>query len=67
MKLFVAAGFEKIVVRRLILPQRRYVDSAEATMAGRRGLARALLAPRFRAIPEADLRTAAAHYLYRKP
>ena len=67
MKLFAAAGFEKRVVRRLILPERRYVEGEEATLAGRRGLSRALLAPRFRAMPEADLCTAAAHYLYRKP
>src|SRR5205807_5490875 len=62
-KLFEAAGFEKRVVRRLILPERRYVEGEEATLAGRRGLSRALLSPRFRGMPEVDLRTAAAHYL----
>jgi hypothetical protein len=67
MKLFAAAGFEKIVVRRLILPERRYVEGEEAAWAGRRGLSRALLAPRFRKLREADLHTAAAYYLYRKP
>jgi SAM-dependent methyltransferase len=67
MKLFAAAGFEIIVVRRLILPERRYVEGEDAAFAGRRGLPRALLSPRFRKLPEADLRTAAAHYVYRKP
>jgi hypothetical protein len=35
--------------------------------AGCPGLRRSLLAPRFRKLSEADRRTAAAHYLYRKP
>jgi SAM-dependent methyltransferase len=64
---FEDAGFEKVAIRRLILPERRYVDEEEATVTGRRGLPRALLARRFRKIAEADLRTAAAHYLFRKP
>jgi SAM-dependent methyltransferase len=66
MSLFEAAGFEKIAVRRLILPDRRYVED-EDVMAGRPGIRRSLLARRFRKLSEADRRTAAAHYLYRKP
>jgi SAM-dependent methyltransferase len=64
---FAAAGFERIAVRRMIYPDRRYVDDDAAARAGAPGLSRALLAPRFRAISEEDLRTAACHYLYRKP
>jgi SAM-dependent methyltransferase len=64
--LFEAAGFEKIAVRHLILPDRRYVEGEEI-LAGRPGLRRSLLARRFRKLPEIDLRTAAAHFLYRKP
>jgi SAM-dependent methyltransferase len=66
MHLFEAAGFEKIVVRRLILPDRRYVEGEEA-LAGQPGIHRSLLARRFRKLSEVDRRTAAAHYLYRKP
>jgi SAM-dependent methyltransferase len=63
---FEAAGFERIAVRRLIYPDRRYVEEDDA-LAGAPGLPRALLARKFRAVSETDLRTAAAHYLYRKP
>jgi SAM-dependent methyltransferase len=66
MPLFEAAGFEKIADRRLILPDRRYVEGEEA-LAGRPGVHRSLLARRFRKLSEVDRRTAAAHYLYRKP
>jgi len=66
MALFEAAGFEQIAVRRMILPDRRYVEGEEA-LAGRPGLPRRLLAPRCRKLAEADLRTAAGHYLFRKP
>jgi hypothetical protein len=66
---FEAAGFERIAVRRLIYAgtDRRWVDTDADALAGREGLPRARLASRFRAISEADLRTAAAHYLYHKP
>jgi SAM-dependent methyltransferase len=66
MRCFEAAGFEPIAVRRLILPQRRYADDEEV-MSGQPGLPRKSLARRFLSISEEDLRTAAAHYLYRKP
>lgn len=66
MALFEQTGFECIAVRRMILPDRRYVEGDDA-LAGYAGLPRRLLARRFRAMSEADRRTAAAHYLYRKP
>jgi hypothetical protein len=50
----------------VILPDRRYVEEREI-MAGQPGIPRRLLAPRFREASDADLRTAAAHYLFRKP
>jgi SAM-dependent methyltransferase len=61
-----SAGFERIAVRRMILPDRRYVEG-DAALAGCPGVPRGLLAPRFRAASDQDLRTAAGHYLYRKP
>ncbi|HEX4962153.1 MAG TPA: class I SAM-dependent methyltransferase [Thermoanaerobaculia bacterium] len=64
--LFEAAGFERIALRRMILPDRRYVEGAEV-LAGRPGLSRSLLRKRFQQASEEDLRTAAAHYLFRKP
>ena len=64
---FRAAGFEKIAVRRLLLPERVYVDDPiDAAARGRPGLPRAWLAAPFRDISEADLRTAAAHYVFRR-
>jgi SAM-dependent methyltransferase len=69
--LFTAAGFERLAVRRLIYDnasgERRWVEHDDHTRAGAPGLARARLAPRVATITEPDLRTAAAHYLYRKP
>ncbi|HTJ44083.1 MAG TPA: class I SAM-dependent methyltransferase [Kofleriaceae bacterium] len=66
---FEAAGFTRLAVRRLIYDaetgERRWVDRDDDAHAGRPGVPRALLARRFRAISDADLRTAAAHYLYR--
>src|SRR5579871_75509 len=66
MALFESAGFERIAVRRLILPNNRYVEGDEA-LQGQPGLRRSRLASRFRHASDVDLRTAAAHYLYRKP
>jgi len=63
---FDAAGFERIAIRRLVLPRQAFV-SDEEVLSTEPDLNRRLLAPRFRAISDADLRTAAAHYLYRKP
>jgi SAM-dependent methyltransferase len=66
-EVFERAGFEPIAIRRLILPGRRYVDSEEEALAGRPGIARAHLARAFRDMSDIDLRTAAAHYLFRRP
>ncbi len=67
---FERAGLERIAVRRLIYDtgsgERRWVDDEAAALAGAPGIARSQLAPRFRAWSDADLRTAAGHYLYRK-
>lgn len=64
--LFHQAGFERIAVRRLVLPDRLWVDDGER-LRGSAGLPRPLLARRFRRLSEDDLRTAAAHYLFRRP
>lgn len=68
---FAAAGFERVLVRRLIYDattgERRWVDHDDDALAGAPGLPRARLAARFRAWSEPDLRTAAGHYLFRKP
>lgn len=64
--LFESAGFERIAIRRLVLPQKRYVPDDQVRHASP-GLPRTLLAKRFRQVTPLDLRTAAAHYLYRKP
>lgn len=61
------AGFERLAVRRLILPEHRWVESEDEALAGEPGIDRSELAPRFRSASDADLRTAAAHYLYRNP
>lgn len=64
--MFEEVGFEPVAVRRMILPDRRYVEGEEA-LAGRPGLQRSRLALQFRTTSDVDLRTAAAHYLVRKP
>lgn len=64
---FAAAGFERLAVRRLILPSQTYVFDDEAIALGRPGLKRRQLAPEFRSMSDADLCTAAGHYLYRRP
>lgn len=64
--IFEDLGFERIALRRLVYPARRYLPDPVAAVA-EPGLPRWLLASRFRAIGDLDLRTAACHYLYRKP
>ena len=64
--LFEQAGFELVAVRRLILPDRRYVEGDQVLM-GRAGISRRWIRGGSRSISEQDLRTAAAHYLFRKP
>ncbi len=60
-------GFERIAVRRMALPSRRYADDGADLGDGELGIERAKLAGRFRSADDDDLRTAAAHYLFRKP
>ncbi len=65
--LFEEAGFEPIAVRRMILPSGRYVEGDREALAGAPGIERHRLASTSRDASDADLRTAAAHYLYRNP
>jgi SAM-dependent methyltransferase len=65
--LFEEAGFERIAVRRMLLPSGRWVDTETEALAGTAGIERDRLARAFRRASEADLRTAAAHYLFRNP
>jgi SAM-dependent methyltransferase len=64
--LFEDAGFQRIATRRMILPERVYVVGDEA-LRGAPGIERSRLDGMFRNATDADLRTAAAHYLFRKP
>jgi SAM-dependent methyltransferase len=60
------AGFEPVAVRRMALPQGGYVTPAEV-LQSEPGLLPAWLSPAHRNLSALDLRTAAAHYLFRKP
>ena len=66
MSLFEAAGFERIAVRRFVLPDKRYVD-ADAVSAGEAGVPAWLQSGRLGRLSVEDRHTAAIHYLYRKP
>lgn len=63
---FESAGFERVAIRRMILPSRQYVADKKV-LCGEPGILRSRLAARFAHFSDDDLRTAAAHYLYRKP
>ncbi len=63
-KLFKASGFEPIAVRRMILPDQKYVDE-DTAMSGLLGCSK--LHQDFADWSEVDLRTAACHYLFRLP
>ncbi len=65
--LFEEAGFERIGIRRMMLPSKQYVADGSAMDDGEAGIERSKLASRFCGATDDDLRTAAAHYLYRKP
>jgi hypothetical protein len=65
--MFERAGFRRIAVRSMILPSGTHVDSDKEALAGHPAIERARLAAPFRDASEADLGTAAAHYLFRKP
>jgi SAM-dependent methyltransferase len=64
--LFEAAGFERIAVRRFVLPDKRYVD-ADAATAGEAGVPAWLRSGRLARLSIEDRHTAAIHYLFRKP
>ncbi len=66
MRLFEAAGFERIAVRRFVLPDKRYVDT-NARDAGAAGVPAWLATGRLPRLSSEDRHTAAIHYLYRKP
>ena len=51
----------------MMLPSKVYQDDGADMGAGDFGIDRSKLASRFQAATDDDLRTAAAHYLYRKP
>jgi SAM-dependent methyltransferase len=61
------AGFQRIAIRRMMLPSRQYVADGSDMSDGSFGIARGKLARRFADATDDDLRTAAAHYIYRKP
>lgn len=66
LRVFQDAGFEPVMMRRLILPQSKYVEADAETADGILGLKRSALAPKFHAATDADLYTAAAHYVFKK-
>ena len=64
--MFEEEGFEPVALRRLVLPSHEWVDDEREANAAAPGIARRRLAFAFRHASEADLRTAAAHYVYRR-
>ena len=64
--LFEAAGFERIALRRFVLPAKRYVEGDAAT-AGEPGVPPWLQSGRLGQLSTEDRHTAAIHYLFRKP
>jgi SAM-dependent methyltransferase len=64
--LFEAAGFERIAMRRFVLPDKRYVD-AGAAAAGQAGVPAWMSSGRLARLSTEDRHTAAIHYLFRKP
>lgn len=63
---FELAGFEPIAIRRMV-SSGAYVDTEEEALESLPGIERGRLARAFRDLSDADLRTAAAHYLFRAP
>ena len=49
------------------LAEHTYVDSEDEVLTAPAGVTRSALAKRFARASDADLHTAAAHYVYRKP
>jgi SAM-dependent methyltransferase len=66
--LFEAAGFERLAVRRFVLPDKRYVDGeTDVAAAGEAGVPAWLRTGRLGRLSVEDRHTAAIHYLFRKP
>jgi hypothetical protein len=65
--MFERAGFEPVAIRRMPGPASAYADDDAEVLAADPGIDRARLATAFRGMSDLDLRTAAAHYLYRNP
>ncbi|MFH1470028.1 MAG: methyltransferase domain-containing protein [Pseudomonadota bacterium] len=65
-ELLARVGFEPVALRRMAYPGRRYAADAVVRV-GDPGVPAGLLARRFRGLDPLDLRTAAAHYLARRP
>ena len=65
--MFEDAGFRRVKIRRMMLPSRKYVDDGTDMSGADFGIERNKLSRRFAEASDDDLRTAAAHYLYRKP
>jgi len=61
------AGFERIAIRRFVLPDKRYVDAEHDAQAGEAGVPAWLDSGRLARLSTDDRHTAAIHYLYRKP
>ncbi len=64
--LFVSRGFSLRKLRRLVLPDNVWIDDGDKLL-GKPGLGREFLYERFSNISEADLHTAAGHYIFEKP
>lgn len=66
-QIFEKAGFEKLLIRRRMLPIESYLDDDRVPDGVLQGLDRSKLAPRFRAATDSDLHSVAVHYFFRKP
>ena len=64
--LFEAAGFERVALRRFVLPAKRYVEADAATV-GEAGVPPWLQSGRLGRLSTEDRHTAAIHYLFRRP
>lgn len=65
--LFESVGFQTVTIRRRVLPSLQVAETPEDFNSSLIGLDRNRLAKRFTEATDIDLRTAAAHYLFRKP
>jgi SAM-dependent methyltransferase len=63
--IFQESGFQLLALRRMILPAGAYVSDAEV-LGAHQGISRRFLSSAYRQASDLDLRTAAAHYLFKK-